>query len=248
MMSTEPYTPLASWSRRLGVFSLAVAVIALLVQRSGKLEPLASMAALASGGILAFLAILLAVMAFAWIWLHGSRGAGSAIAGALAGLLVLAGPAAFVAVNWSVPAIADITTDPSDPPRFGLAAGERGPRDNSVEYPAGNAAIQIQSYPDVAPLQVTNPPEEVYSVALDLVQKKHWRVLGAWATADGWRIEAVATTPVIRISQDVVIRIRSAPEGSRVDVRSASRWGNRDFETNASRVLGFLKDLAAALG
>jgi uncharacterized protein (DUF1499 family) len=233
MMSTEPYTPLASWSRRLGVFALAVTVIALLVQRSGKLEPLASMAALASGGILAFLAILLAVMA---------------IAGALAGLLVLAGPAAFVAVNWSVPAIADITTDPSDPPRFGLAARERGPRDNSVEYPAGNAATQLQSYPDIAPLQVANPPEEVYSVALDLVQKKHWRVLGAWATADGWRIEAVATTPVIRISQDVVIRIRPAAEGSRVDVRSASRWGNRDFETNASRVLGFLKDLAAALG
>jgi uncharacterized protein (DUF1499 family) len=248
MLSTEPYTPLASWSRRLGVFALAVTTVALLVQRSGKLEPIASMAALASGGVLAILAILLAILAFAWIWTYGSRGAGSAIAGALAGLLVLVGPAAYVAFHWPVPPIADVATDPADPPRFGIAAGERGPRDNSLDYPSGNAALQLETYPNIAPLQVSNPPEEVYAAALDLVQKKHWRVLGAWATSDGWRIEAVATTSVIRIPQDVVIRIRPAPEGSRVDVRSASRWGSRDFGTNASRVLGFLSDLAAALG
>jgi hypothetical protein len=35
---------------------------------------------------------------------------------------------------------------------------------------------------------------------------------------------------------DVVVRIRPDPDGARVDIRSASRYGRHDFGTNASRI------------
>jgi hypothetical protein len=42
---------------------------------------------------------------------------------------------------------------------------------------------------------------------------------------------------------DIAIRIRQTGQGSRVDVRSASRYGRHDFGTNAARVRALLADV-----
>ena len=42
---------------------------------------------------------------------------------------------------------------------------------------------------------------------------------------------------------DVVIRVRPAPDGARVDVRSASRYGRHDLGTNAARIRSLLDDI-----
>ena len=47
---------------------------------------------------------------------------------------------------------------------------------------------------------------------------------------------------------DVVIRVSALGSGSRVDVRSASRFGLHDFGANAKRVLALLSDLDDAAG
>jgi hypothetical protein len=47
---------------------------------------------------------------------------------------------------------------------------------------------------------------------------------------------------------DVVIRISPVGPGSRVDVRSASRFGEHDFGANASRVRSLLEDIDDAAG
>jgi uncharacterized protein (DUF1499 family) len=250
MSDFEPHTPAARWSRRLGIFSVAVAVVGIFVQRGGRLDTQTSLAALGSSLALAGAAILLAMVAFAIIWFRGSKGAGAAFAGALAGAVVIAAPAIYCAVYWKLPALSDIATDPASPPAFILTASERAASDNAIQPPSpATVDVQAAGYPDIAPLEVTTSVDEVYPVALELAQKQGWRILDARGADSGaLRIEAVAATPVLRLLQDVVVQIKPEGTGSRVDVRSASRWGKRDFGTNARRVRAFLADLAAALG
>ncbi|MBZ0146911.1 MAG: DUF1499 domain-containing protein, partial [Pseudorhodoplanes sp.] len=57
------------------------------------------------------------------------------------------------------------------------------------------------------------------------------------------RIEAVARTPIMGFRDDIVIRVRTAPDGARIDVRSASRYGRHDFGTNAARIRSLLDDI-----
>src|SRR5207253_1520508 len=57
------------------------------------------------------------------------------------------------------------------------------------------------------------------------------------------RIEAVARTPIMGFRDDIVVRIRPAEDGARVDIRSASRYGRHDFGANASRVRSLSEDV-----
>ena len=54
------------------------------------------------------------------------------------------------------------------------------------------------------------------------------------------RIEATDTTLWFGFKDDVVVRITSAPTGSRMDVRSVSRVGKSDLGTNARRIEAYL--------
>jgi hypothetical protein len=44
-----------------------------------------------------------------------------------------------------------------------------------------------------------------------------------------------------------VVRIRAEPDGARIDVRSASRYGWHDLGTNAARVTSLLEEIEAAV-
>jgi hypothetical protein len=47
---------------------------------------------------------------------------------------------------------------------------------------------------------------------------------------------------------DIVVRIRPAPDGARVDARSASRYGRGDLGVNARRIRALLDDIDDAAG
>ncbi len=53
-------------------------------------------------------------------------------------------------------------------------------------------------------------------------------------------IEATDTTLFFGFKDDVVVRVQTAPGGSRVDVRSVSRVGGSDVGTNAKRIRAYL--------
>ena len=55
-------------------------------------------------------------------------------------------------------------------------------------------------------------------------------------------IEAVDTTFWFGFKDNVVVRLKSHGSGTKVDIRSASRIGLRDFGKNAERIRRFLKD------
>ncbi len=89
------------------------------------------------------------------------------------------------------------------------------------------------------------PPDPIFEHAVAVAHDMGWEII-AEVPADG-RIEAVDTTFWFGFKDDVVVRIKPADGGSRVDVRSVSRVGRSDLGTNARRIRNFLDKLAARL-
>jgi hypothetical protein len=58
----------------------------------------------------------------------------------------------------------------------------------------------------------------------------------------------VARTLIMGFRDDVVVRVRGGEDGSRIDVRSSSRYGSFDFGSNAARVRSLINDIDDAVG
>jgi uncharacterized protein (DUF1499 family) len=239
----EPISPLALWSARLAFFGAAVAVLSIVIVRSGILEIAPAVATFGAALVFAVAAILLAFASFVAIWINGAPGLGRAFLGLVLGLALIAYPAYIAVSARKLPQINDITTDFANPPRFDVLARLR-PRDR-IDYPKFFADQQRKGYPDIVPLQLDLPRRTAYDVAMKVVTARKWLVLDTRAPA-GPRpgiIEAVARTTIMGFRDDVVVRISAMGAGSRIDVRSASRYGISDFGTNAKRIAALLADI-----
>jgi hypothetical protein len=141
--------------------------------------------------------------------------------------------------------IHDITTDTDDPPQFVALYALRLKTFNGPEYGGEKIArIQKAAYPDIAPRVLDEPPPRAFERAHAAVRLMGWHI--AAAVAEEGRIEATATTPLLRFKDDVVIRVRPQGSGSRIDVRSKSRLGRSDLGANAKRIRKYFEVLDAA--
>jgi len=243
-----PVSRVAAWAGRLAWFALAVALLSIVIVRTGFLEIGPALATFAAALMFAGLAIVLAFASFVVIWRQGLRGLGRATGGLFLGLLLLAYPGYLAYRASKLPAINDITTDAANPPRFNVLARLR-PRGSS-DYPGERvAALQRAAYPDIEALQYEAPAATVYKVALDVVTKRKWNILDAQPPAlrRPGDIEAVARTLIMGFRDDVVVRVTAQANGTRLDVRSASRYGTHDFGANARRVTSLLSDIDDAM-
>jgi len=183
-------------------------------------------------------AIALALTARAWRSVAGS---------ALALLVALAAAApllAMVRAGAAAPVLHDITTDTESPPPFVALRAPRAASENGVAYGgAAVAAQQKRGYPDLTPLALALPPEHAFPRVEAAARAMGWRVVAA-VPAEG-RLEASDTTRWFGFTDDIVVRVRPAPNGSRIDVRSASRVGRSDLGVNARRIHAFLAALSA---
>ncbi|HEX7052552.1 MAG TPA: DUF1499 domain-containing protein [Burkholderiales bacterium] len=152
----------------------------------------------------------------------------------VAGLVAFYLPYQFQQQARAVPAINDITTDTVEPPQFLTS-----PR----PYPSEFARVQRGAYPGLGSLVLAVAPDEAFRRALAAAEAMGWEVVGQ-DPASG-RLEAVATTPWFGFKDDVVVRVRPARGGSRLDVRSRSRVGRGDVGTNARRIRAYLERLQA---
>jgi uncharacterized protein (DUF1499 family) len=145
-----------------------------------------------------------------------------------------------------VPPIHDISTDTADPPAFVAVLPLRAGAANPAEYGGPEiASQQASAYPDIRTLELpTTPPGVAFTRARHAVRASGWELVAADST-DG-RVEATATTGWFGFKDDVVVRVRPAGSGSRVDVRSVSRVGKSDVGTNARRIRAFLSRLRAS--
>ena len=235
----------AVWSSRLGLFAFVVAALSIIIVRSALLEIVPALATFAAALVFAVLAILLAFAGFVVVWRQGVSGLGRALLGLFLGLALLAYPSYLGLRASKLPAISDITTDPVNPPRFDTLARMR-PRDR-VDYSGqATAALQRAAYPDIVPLDLDVPVKVAYDAALALVTKRKWSIGDARAPGPGRRdglIEAVARTPIMGFRDDVVIRVVPFGQGTRIDMRSASRVGTHDLGANASRIRSMFEDI-----
>ena len=142
-------------------------------------------------------------------------------------------------IGAPAPPIHDITTDTQDPPEYVAVLPLRANAPNTTEYGGERvAAQQRETYPDLQPLILDVPPSHAFDRALSTVREMGWDLVAADATTG--RIEATDTTFWYGFNDDVVVRVRPADSGSRVDVRSLSRVGGGDAGTNARRIRAFL--------
>jgi uncharacterized protein (DUF1499 family) len=246
-IAVEPASRLAIWALRFAGFSLPVVALAIVIERGNLLEIVPALATFAAALAMAFIAILLALASLVGIWRRGIEGLGAAMSALAIGLALLAYPSYLAVKATRLPMIADITTDPIDPPRFDAIARLRTRLANPVAY-AGLYAAELQktAYPDIAPLDTEASLQTTYDATMAVITKRRWQVINTRAPAPGRRealIEAVARTPIMGFRDDIAIRIRQTGRGSRVDVRSASRYGRHDFGTNAARVRVLLADV-----
>src|SRR5579871_6591648 len=239
-----PPSQLAIWARRIAVFSLAVAALAIIIERADLLEAAPVLATFAAALVLSVLALLLAFASFVSLWNNGGPGFLQAATAVLIGVGLLAWPGYLAYKGYKLPAITDVTTDPVDPPRFEVVARLRPAQRNL--YPGlAVAELQKQTWPDIEPLTVNVSAKAAYDGAMAVITKRKWRVVDTRAPVAGrdGHIEAIARTPIMGFRDDVTVRIRPTRDGARVDVRSASRYGSTDFGANAERVLSLLDDI-----
>ena len=244
-------SPLARWSRNLAVFSAQLVVVSIVLHRLLSLPtPVALnifVAALAGAAV----AVLLAVGSFVAIWRDGRIGAWSASIGLLLGTAILAWPAGLVPLYRSLPAIHDITTDTTAPPSFAALASARSGLANAAVYEGPHVARrQLESYPDIRPVIVPRPVGETWDVLGETIKRLHWRVASETPPsakgAPGY-IEAVDRTLVLGFYDDIVIRVAAHGNETRVDARSASRYGEHDFGRNAQRIRALFKEFKLRL-
>jgi hypothetical protein len=261
-MIEEPMSRLAVWSLRLALFSLTATFIAIIVVRSGALDIVPALATLAGALLLAVVAMLLALAGGVGIWREGYGGMRYAVSAVLIGLGLIAYPAYQGTKAYRLPQIYDVTTDPIDPPQFDVLAKLR-PRDaNPIGYEGLYAAdLQHAAYPDIEADETTATPQEAFDAAMKVIAKRRWRVVNAQppeapatgrvadsqaAPSEDGRdgvIEAVAHSLILGFPEDVVVRIRATADGTRIDARSASRYGRTDLGSNAQRVGDLLTDV-----
>ncbi len=156
---------------------------------------------------------------------------GRAVRGAIVPLVVSIGVVVLVQGGDRNP-FNDVTTDLADPPVWA------GGQVTDSTYPEAFVSVHEANYPDLGPIESVRSPADSYAQALAIAEAMpDWQV--SLEDPDAGRIQAVATSRVFRFVDDIVIRVRPSPAGSRIDLRSKSRVGRGDLGANAARLLAF---------
>lgn len=142
------------------------------------------------------------------------------------------------------PRINDVSTDTADPPPLVTTLQMRPDAVTPPAYPGkASADLQHEAYPDITSIVLAVPPAEAFKKVDAVAVEMGWEVV-ARVPAEG-RIEAIDTSQWFGFHDDVVVRIRPAGAGSRIDIRSKSRVGRADLGANAHRIRTFTAKLKA---
>lgn len=244
-------TPLATWSRRVALFSLQIVLLGIVLHRVLSLPTPVALNLFATGFAGAAIAVLLGLAALVVIWRQGCGGALSATGGILVGALLLAWPAVVVPYSLTLPKMNDVTTDAQVPPQFNALAKSRPRGANSPAYPgAAFARLQMEAYPDIRPVVVSRSAAETFDILEETVRRLRWDVVASQPPQGRGKpgiFEAFERTLVLGFYDDIIIRVDGDQRETRIDIRSASRYGQHDLGRNASRVRGFFKELQSRL-
>lgn len=243
----EPVSRPATWSPKLAWFALVVSVMAAALIRFNKVDYPAGFVALSLGLTIALIAVAMSLIAFVRIWQEGRRGLGSAVRGLIIAALVLAYPGWMTVKAVTLPPINDISTDTDNPPAFSRSRAVLAARNGWVPPEVSPQARQRQrqAYAKIAPLTLDADPDEAFALVREAASNLGWEVIESippgGRTGVG-RLDAIDRTLVLKLPEDVTVRVRPRADGAIVDVRSASRMGAHDLGDNAARIKAFLEE------
>lgn len=250
-MRTRPQSISQSyWAGRLALFSVALIVVAGAFHRLfGMSTPLA-LNLFAIAFLFSVLALAFGGYGLVRIWQTGLRGTATALAGMAIAGLVLCWPLSQVPKLRALPTLNDVTTDTTDPPPFIELAKLRPKGANPVAYPGpAAAALQNEAYRDLKPLVLRRTVDDAFDLVGLTLRRLRMTTVNAIPAIPGrgnaGLVEAYDRTLILGFYDDISVRVRAVRGGSRIDVRSASRYGAHDLGRNADRVRAILNEIVA---
>jgi hypothetical protein len=159
-------------------------------------------------------------------------------------------------VAHAIPPVHDISTDTEHAPEFltsgSKPGGEAPPRYDGLHRVSferktyAEEALQKLYYGDIRPIwQLGTTPGKLFHRAISAADEMGWSIVAVAPDGQGGRIQASDTTLLFGLKDDVVIRVRPAGIGARLDIRSRSRDSTSDLGRNAARIRAYFKRLAA---
>lgn len=224
----------AIWSRRLGAFALPLAIIPIFLHRERMISSTDfHVIELVAGGF-AFLALFLAIGAFARLWVTGDQGWSRATIGLIFSLICLL-PLVFVFwLAFHYPATTDVSTNFANSPRFVSITGRVSTPDQRAELEATFPNARTRTYPIEA--------VQMFGLVEQLALANGWELRARRAPTtplDTGELNVIATT-LLGWRDEVAIRVGGIATGSTLDMRSAAAHEWSDLGENGRRIEQFL--------
>jgi hypothetical protein len=209
-------------------------------------------------GLAAFVTgVVWAVTAFCSSKSAGARYGVAAILGALVLFWVPLRDFWMAEVAHAVPPVRDISSDTEHAPDFltsgGEPAGKAPPRYDGLRRISfegrsyAEETLQKLYYGDIKPSwQLATTSGKLFQRALSAARSMGWTIVKVAPDDKGGCIQASDTTLLFGLKDDIVIRVRPAGIGARLDIRSRSRDSVSDLGRNAARIRAYLKRLATS--
>ncbi len=162
----RPVSHAAHWARRLALFSCVLFVAVVLSHRFGPLTTPHFLALAGFAAVMAGLAVLLAAVGLARLWMVGARGGKAALTALLFSLLPLGISGAAAYAYFYRPALYDVTTDTlAPPPWLSQPAAQQDwlPRVGMVT--ARDREVQLEAYPALSGRRYEGALDRVYQGA-----------------------------------------------------------------------------------
>ena len=172
----------------------------------------------------------------------------------LAGLISL-GFFGFLVMMAKENPINDITTDGKLPPKFltplipfvRKAEVRTFIRESGAnvevkrEYDPSFFELQSASNPGILPLKSTLPPDNLYGVAVICMKQRFsdWKIV--LDDKKAMHLEMEAESELFHFVDDIAIEVRAEEGGSKLEVRSRSRYGKSDLGANAKRIFSIME-------
>jgi hypothetical protein len=168
-------------------------------------------------------------------------------------IIVLYNPVTDYWQSLDTPPIHDVSTDTEHAPVFVSLLTQRDGATNSPDYDGQKkvwfkgklstvSLLQHKYAAGVRPAPQLVSPEKLFKRGLSAVYGMGWNIVAI--APDEGRIEATDTTFFFGFTDDIVIRVKPAGFGAKLDIRSEARVGESDGGRNARRIVAFLKELA----